>query len=311
MSGDRGARNSEEFEIDAQVIQIKAKLEERLQQLVPSELESPERLHKAMRYSLLSSGKRIRPVFTVITALHLGAEEVRVMDIACAIEMVHTASLILDDLPCMDNATLRRGQPANHCAFGEATAILAALALLNRAYGVISEVRDLSVSIRLELVHLLSHALGSDGAIAGQVYDLHPDWQESDVHSLERIHGQKTGALFVASGEAGARVAGLTGTQLDPIRAYALNFGLAFQILDDLLDASSTDVAVGKDIGKDVFKATYVSVEGAETARAHVSRCIDAAVAALLPLGPKATPLAQFAQSLLKSNQGLIAALTH
>jgi geranylgeranyl diphosphate synthase type II len=305
MMEDQGAVSCEVLELEEQVPQIRAQVEARLTQLIPSELESPERLHKAIRYSLLSPGKRIRPVFTVMTALHLGGQGVAVIDVACAFEMLHCASLILDDLPSMDNAVLRRGQPANHCAFGEATAMLAALALLNRAYGVISEVRDLPASVRLEMITSLSNALGSEGVIAGQVYDLHPDWQVNNVQSVEFMHGQKTGALFVASAEAGARVAGLKGTQLDPIRAYAWNFGVAFQILDDLLDASSTDVVAGKETGKDVFKATFVSLEGTETARIHVSRFVDAAVAALVPLGPQAVPLAQFARSLLNSHQGV------
>ncbi|MGC1952857.1 MAG: polyprenyl synthetase family protein [Gammaproteobacteria bacterium] len=277
---------------------MRRRIERRLDALVADRAESPHQLQQAMRYSLLAGGKRIRPVVTLMTAVHLGGQEHLALDPACAIEMVHTASLILDDLPCMDDATLRRGQPANHRVFGVDTAILAAMALLNRAYAVISSVHEISPELRLKLIDLLAGAVGSDGIIAGQIRDLRQDLRWQDAESLERMHGQKTGALFVAAAETGARLAGIPEQGLEPIRDFARNLGLAFQTLDDLLDTSSMASAAGKDVGKDCGKATFVSFMGEGRARLMVSRLIEAAVNALGPLAPASEPLAQLAYSL-------------
>lgn len=287
--------------IETQMADIRWRIEQRLDALVPGCSDSPHLLRQAMRYSLLARGKRIRPVVTVMAATHLGGEESLALDPACAIEMVHTASLILDDLPCMDDATLRRGQPANHLVFGVDTAVLAAMALLNGAYSVISDAQGLSAELRLRLIQLLANAVGNEGIIAGQMRDLKETLCWQDCAGLDRLHGQKTGALFLAAAETGARLAGLAEDRLEPIREFGLKLGLAFQTLDDLLDTSGTISETGKDVGQDGGKASFVAFLGERHARLKVNRLIEAAVAALAPLAPASQPLAELAYSLSAS----------
>jgi geranylgeranyl pyrophosphate synthase len=291
--------------LETETARIRAKVCRRLAELVPEPKRGcyPGRLHHAMRHSLLAPGKRIRPVVTVLTAVSLGGDEARALDPACAIEMVHTASLILDDMPFMDNATLRRGQPANHRVYGEDTATLAAVALLNRAYGVVGEAAGLPNDLRVELVALLSAAVGCEGIIAGQEWDLHPGTELSDAESLASLHDHKTGALFVASAEMGARVAGITEDELQRIRTFAKNIGLAFQVLDDLTDVMSTEAECGKNVSADSGKVTFLSLLGAEKSRALIDEYVETAVSTLNPLQPAVRPLVQLALSMLASKQ--------
>jgi len=273
-------------------------IDERLAELIPDERVEPRPLHQSMRYSALSGGKRIRPVLTIQVATDLGGDEAAALDVGCAVEMVHAASLILDDLPCMDDASLRRGIPANHLVYGEDTAILAATALLNRAFGVIAECDLLSAQTRLDLTRLLSDSVGSNGIIAGQFCDLkirhgHGD----DVAGLTEMYGQKTGALFVAALEAGARVAGVDGVWVKAVREYGINLGLAFQLLDDLLDTFGSREDIGKDTGQDDDKSTLAARLGAHGARQEVHRCIESAASALAPLGESGHQLAHLARS--------------
>jgi geranylgeranyl diphosphate synthase type II len=278
--------------------EVRRRIEQRLDELVPPVNCHPEKLHRAMRYSLFAGGKRIRPTLTVQVAQDFGAPVEAALDVACAIEMVHTASLILDDLPCMDDAALRRGQAANHRKFGEDTAVLAATALLNRAFGVVAECEAVEPSIRLDLVRLLSDAIGSDGIIAGQFLDLHSEWRRgSDVLGLTEMYAQKTGALFVAAVEAGAKVAAVDDSWVRAVREYAMNLGLAFQILDDLLDARGNQHEIGKDTGQDNGKVTVVSRLGTDQAQTEVRRYMDSAASALEPLGESAVPLIDLARS--------------
>jgi geranylgeranyl diphosphate synthase type II len=251
-----------------------------------------------MRYSLLAGGKRIRPVLTIQVATDLGATAEAALDAACAVEMVHAASLILDDLPCMDDAKLRRGQPANHLVFGEDTAILAATALLNRAFGVIAECELLPAETRLDLTRLLSDSVGSNGIIAGQFCDLQiRHGNGDDVAGLTEMYGQKTGALFVAALEAGARVAGVDDDWVKAVREYGVNLGLAFQLLDDLLDTFGSQEDIGKDTGQDDGKSTLASRLGAHGTRQEVHRYIESAASALEPLGQSGHQLANLARS--------------
>jgi geranylgeranyl diphosphate synthase type II len=277
---------------------LRQRIEQRLDELIPPADRHPEELHRAMRYSLCAGGKRIRPMMTIRVATDLGASGEAALDTACAIEMVHTASLILDDLPCMDDAELRRGKAANHRLFGEDTSILAATALLNRAFGVVADCEDIDPSVRLGLIRLLSSAVGSDGIIAGQFLDLHTTWRHrADVSGLTQMYAQKTGALFVAAVEAGARIAGVDQAWVRAVREYAHNLGLAFQILDDLLDAHGTPVAIGKDTGQDDEKTTVVSHLGAEAAQHEVRRYMEFAASALEPLGESGVSLMDLARS--------------
>ncbi len=276
---------------------LRQRVEDRLRELVPPENAHPKRLHRAMRYSLLAGGKRIRPLLTIQVATDLGSSLSAALDPACAIEMVHTASLILDDLPCMDDAYLRRGEPANHCVFGEDTAILAATALLNRAFGVIAECEHLTATTRLDLTRLLSESVGSNGIIAGQFRDLqaHESWQNNAA--LTEMYAQKTGALFVAALEAGARVAGVDQAWVVAVREYGANLGLAFQLLDDLLDTFGSSEDIGKDVGQDAGHETLASRLGEKGARLAVDRYLDSAASALEPLGASGVALIELARS--------------
>ena len=274
------------------------RINQRLAELIPHETTEPRPLHESMRYSLLAGGKRIRPVLTIQVATDLGATEDEALDAACAVEMVHAASLILDDLPCMDDARLRRGQPANHLVYNEDTAILAATALLNRAFGVIAECDLLSAQTRLDLTRLLSDSVGSNGIIAGQFCDLqirhgHGD----DVAGLTEMYGQKTGALFVAALEAGARVAGVDDVWVEAVREYGVNLGLAFQLLDDLLDTFGSREDIGKDTGQDGGKSTLASRLGAHGTRQEVHRYVESAASALEPLGRSGHQLVNLARA--------------
>jgi geranylgeranyl diphosphate synthase type II len=285
---------------------LRATIELRLNELVPDESCHPGVLHEAMRYSLLAGGKRVRPLLTMLSAAGFGADEESALDPACAIEMVHTASLILDDMPCMDDATLRRGRPANHRVFGEDTAILAATALLNRAFGVISECDALEPSVRSDLVRTFSDAIGSNGIIAGQYCDLRPDaGDDPELPRILQMYGQKTGALFVASVEAGARIARVDESWIDAVRQFAAHLGLAFQIFDDLLDRLGDEQDAGKDIGQDREKSTLVACMGSGRARVEASNRVLSAARALEPRGEAGRPLVDLAHLFMEPASGI------
>jgi geranylgeranyl diphosphate synthase, type II len=284
--------------MQGQITKICRLLELRLNDLVPAAQDKNERCQQAIRYSLLAPGKRIRPLLTILVATQLGASEQLALNPACAVEMVHTASLILDDLPCMDNAALRRGQPCNHAVYGEATANLAAVALLTRAFGVVSEAPLLSNQQRLEIIRVLANAIGNNGIIAGQESDLHVDPEQLDPESIIRIYGQKTAALFVAAAEIGACIAGITGVQREAIGAFAHNIGLVFQMADDVLDNAPTTEMIGKDINQDVGKSTFISLLGQVQARELAKHYLNEAITALLPLADEAKPLIAFSRML-------------
>jgi geranylgeranyl diphosphate synthase type II len=212
--------------------------------------------------------------------------------------MVHAASLIIDDLPLMDDATLRRGQPANHIVFGEDTALLAALALLNGAYAVIGSAPGLEANLRTRLVVLLSEAIGPAGLIGGQILDLE-DWPGRDAGSLEQTNTLKTATLFVAAAETGAWIAGVSERDVAAVKGFARNLGLAYQVFDDLLDTSYTEVEAGKNVDQDEHKTTLVSLLGADSARAWAGRMLDSAFENLAPLGPRGDSLVELARLLI------------
>lgn len=242
--------------------------------MITPENQAPVDLHRAMRYTLLSPGKRVRATLTLLAARHLGGEETCAVSSACALEMVHAASLILDDLPAMDNASLRRGLPSNHQQFGEATAILAAIGLLNRAFAVIAEDNTLTDKTRTRLSAVLSHAIGSEGLVAGQEQDL--KWPESarTQRAVEVIHARKTGALFSAAGEMAAIAISADERSITVMRDLGMKLGLAFQILDDLIDATATSEMVGKNVAQDNDSPSLVNVVGADAANREARRYI-------------------------------------
>jgi geranylgeranyl diphosphate synthase type II len=287
-------------ELQDEVVRLRERVSERLEELVPAEDTPPEPLHKAIRYSLVAPGKKIRPLMVILTATRLGADAERALDPACAIEMVHTASLVVDDMPFMDDAEMRRGRPANHRVFGEDVATLAAFDLLSRAFGVLAAARGLDDTQRTELVRLLSKTLADEGVIVGQLHDLRSEEGTPNPVALKRMYEQKTGTLFVASSEAGARIARVPPEWILPIRDFAMNMGILFQIVDDLLDRFGTLESTGKDVGQDDGKTTLVSVLGPEEARAEACHRLEAAERALDPLGPAGRPLDEMARSLLE-----------
>ena len=237
----------------------RTRLEERLRVLSPAS-EGGVALTDAMAYSLLPGGKRLRPLLTVLAARSLGADPALALDPACAVEMIHTASLILDDLPCMDDALVRRGRAANHRVFGEDVASLAAVSLMSEAFGVLARAPGLSVGTRCQVVALLAGAIGPGGLADGQVSDLSGAAAGADRASLERTAVQKTGTLFVAAAQIGARIAGAGAAAQHALNRYALHAGLAFQICDDLLDVCGNGAALGKGLGQDRVKPTFGSV---------------------------------------------------
>ena len=244
---------------------------------------------KSMAYTVSAPSKRVRPVLTLLAAELCGGTAAAAVPAAAVMELVHAASLILDDLPSMDNAPLRRGRDANHRVFGEAIAILGAFGLLNLAYRTLVRAYETPVSSRLTTI--LADAVGLDGLIGGQAADLLATDQQINFETLERIHRGKTGALFSAAATAGAIVSGASADVLRSLAAYAKNLGLAFQIIDDLLDVQGNPVETGKAAREDVKKTTFVSFSGVEGARQLAVELCQTADLALEPFGKRADRL--------------------
>jgi geranylgeranyl diphosphate synthase type II len=259
-----------------------AEVNQWLDRLVPSETTPPEQLHRAMRYSLLAGGKRLRPSLTLAAGEALGADTDDLMPAACAIEMIHTYSLIHDDLPAMDNDDLRRGRPTCHKAFGEAVAILAGDALLTQAFRVLSADaphRDAERQVRV--IREVATAAGTvDALIGGQIADIQSEGKNVDAAMLEYIHRSKTGAMITASVVVGGLIAGAGDDQIDQLRGYGERIGLAFQIADDILDVTSTSEQLGKTPGKDqaASKATYPAIHGIAASNARARQLVGEAV---------------------------------
>ncbi|MEO0619369.1 MAG: polyprenyl synthetase family protein [Pseudomonadota bacterium] len=259
-----------------------ARSETRLEELAPSAERAPRRLHDAMRHSLLTAGKRVRPILTVLTAEACGAESGPALTPGCAIEMIHAASLILDDLPAMDDASLRRGRPTSHAMFGVDTAMLAAIGLMNHAFDVVAAADDLSDGQKTKITAALAASIGSEGLVAGQEEDLHGlDETLPREKALEVMHRRKTGALFSAACRIGAIVADAPYAHAEALHEFGMRLGHAFQTLDDVLDASATLETAGKDVGNDVGKPTLVAFHGLEAARAAAFAQRDAAISML------------------------------
>jgi geranylgeranyl diphosphate synthase type II len=274
----------------------KRRVEDALDQLVPPLGTSPPALHEAMRYTLLLPGKRLRGIVVLATAGMLKGDPDDALPLAAAVEMVHASSLILDDLPSMDNATLRRGKPTLHRVAGEANAILASVALLNAAFAVVLGAEELGEKRRGEAARRLARAIGAEGLVGGQIVDLESTGRRVDLDALEFIHSHKTGALFIVAAEFGALAAGGRARDVEALGRYAKNLGLAFQITDDLLDYSGNPETTGKDAGLDGDKTTFVSLCGIDGARRLVDELIDASIATLRPFGRRAALLSALAE---------------
>jgi len=271
-------------------------VEDALASLTPPLGTPPAILHEGMRYTLLLPGKRLRGILTLLTCELLRGRREDAVPFAAAVEMVHAASLILDDLPSQDNASLRRGKPTLHRVVGEANATLAAVALLNSAFGVVQSAEGPKDRVRGRAVARLARAVGADGLIGGQVVDLASTGKRIGLDELEYIHSHKTGALFIAAAERGALAGGGRARDEAALAAYAKNLGLAFQITDDLLDYTGDPETTGKDAGLDRDRTTFVNLCGIDGSRRLVDELIDSAVGALRPFGRRGSILVELAE---------------
>ena len=290
------------FDLDAYMKERLAAVDAALDRFLPPETERPETLHKAMRYSVFAGGKRLRPILVMAGAEAVGGSAEQVMPTACAMELIHTYSLVHDDLPAMDNDDFRRGVPTNHKVFGEATAILAGDALLTLAFRLVADNLRQTSTGALDVVADIADAAGHGGMVAGQVADLEAEGRQVGADTVEYIHAHKTGALIRTSLRVGARLCGATAEQVRALSLAGADLGLAFQIVDDILDVVASSEELGKTAGKDQIqqKATYPAIYGIEASRARARDLIDEADAALDALGPRAEPIRALGRFILE-----------
>lgn len=276
-----------------------------LDSYLPTEKEFPPVIHKAMRYTLLAGGKRLRPILAIAACETVGGNTSTILPIACSLEIIHTYSLIHDDLPAMDNDDFRRGQPANHKTFGEAVAVLAGDALLTHAFILLSNDINLPAEIQLKIIKEVSKASGCNGLIGGQVADIEATSLEiisqDSLPLLEYIHTHKTGALFRAALRIGALAGGANEEQLTALTRFGEKFGLAFQIVDDILDIEGSMQEMGKPQGSDAanHKLTYPAAWGMSAAKQQAKTLIEHACQELDIFGDKANNLKNLAQFIL------------
>ncbi len=266
-------------------------LEKRLQRKGISKVDD------AMEYSLLAGGKRLRPILLMAAADAVGAQGYDYLPAACGLEMIHTYSLIHDDLPCMDNDDYRRGRLTNHKVYGEAMALLAGDGLLTLAFEVMLEQRQVSPEVLVAVVHEMAMCAGNFGMIGGQALDLDAEGRQISAEELKTLHEGKTGALFIAAIRGGAQLGGATDKQLLALTRFAELLGLAFQIEDDILDVTGTEEELGKPVGSDGknHKSTYVTLFGLEGAKKMAEETTKEALECLEMFGEKAEPLKELA----------------
>ncbi|MEA3207410.1 MAG: geranylgeranyl diphosphate synthase, type [Chthoniobacter sp.] len=278
-----------------------ALIDRALDGFLPRAGTKPATIHKAMRYSLFAGGKRLRPVLTLAAAEACGGALEQALPAACAVECIHTYSLVHDDLPCMDDDDLRRGRPTSHKVFGEGIAVLAGDALLTIAFEILAQAQPTSRHPMPALISELATASGSKWLIGGQVADLEGEGRKLSGTELKYVHRCKTAALLTASIRLGAMSANATAARLQSLTDFGQALGLAFQVIDDILDVTQTTEKLGKTAGKDVkaIKATYPAVFGLERSRAEARRLTAAARAALAPFGKKGAALQSIADYLL------------
>jgi geranylgeranyl diphosphate synthase type II len=273
-----------------------------LSRYLPKATKAPATIHAAMRYSLFAGGKRLRPVLCLAAAEACGGSPENALPAACAVELVHTYSLVHDDLPCMDNDDLRRGRPTCHKVYGDGMAVLCGDALLTEAFAVLATAPPCERHGVRDCIAELADAAGSRRLIGGQVLDLEGEGKRLTKAQLVKIHEAKTAALLMASLRLGAMSANATPDQLSAISRFGHALGLAFQVIDDILDVTQSTEILGKTAGKDqaVDKSTYPSVIGLEASRREAARLTRAAHQALTPLGPRGGRLAEIADHLLR-----------
>ena len=276
-----------------------------LDKFLPSEKTKPVTIHKAMRYSLFAGGKRMRPAVLLAAAAACGGKESDAIPLACAVECIHTYSLIHDDLPAMDNDDFRRGKPTNHKVFGEGIAVLAGDALLTQAFEIAAQARGWPRYSHRDLVLEIAKASGSLQLVGGQVADLEGENRKLSVNELRYIHERKTSALLCCSVRLGGMSANCTAAQLKALTDFGYNVGLAFQVIDDILDVTQTSEQLGKTAGKDVKsqKSTYPAIVGLEKSRKIATQLTDNAFAALKIFKGRAVALEALAEYLLKRDK--------
>lgn len=278
-------------------------IDAQLNRLLPAESLEPVAVHTAIRWSVFAGGKRFRPLLLLATGTTLGASREELTATACALEMIHTYSLIHDDLPSMDNDDLRRGRPTCHIRFGEATAILAGDALQSLAFETIANDKLLDAQKRVRLIAELATAAGTpSGMVAGQALDLEAESRKVSGAELEQSHRLKTGALIIAAARCGALIANASEVELNLVTRYAAQLGLLFQITDDLLDVTATAEALGKTPGKDArsSKATFPGIYGIEATRERAQHVHQQALAALAEADRETTLLSKIADFILE-----------
>lgn len=278
-----------------------ALVDQALDEALPQASGAPARLLEGMRYSVFAGGKRIRPVLMIAACEAVGGSAAQVLPAACAMELIHTYSLIHDDLPAMDDDDFRRGRPTNHRVYGEAGAILAGDALLTEAFALLAQAGifpGLPAETVLRVIQIIAHAAGAQGMVGGQVVDMASEGQQIDLTTLESIHNRKTGALIVAALQTGILLGGGGGEALAAVTRYGKAAGLAFQVADDILDVIGDQALLGKDVGSDQArgKVTYPSLLGLDGARLLAQELMEEAMVALQPLGRAAGPLREIAR---------------
>jgi geranylgeranyl diphosphate synthase type II len=273
-----------------------------LSRFLPPEKTRPVTIHRAMRYSVFAGGKRIRPILCLAAAEACGGDPAEALPLACAVECIHTYSLVHDDLPAMDNDDFRRGRPTCHKVFGEGMAVLAGDALLTIAFEIAAQCRGWPRYPHARIIRELAHAAGSRQLIAGQVADLESEGKQIPLRQLRFIHERKTSALLCCAVRLGGMSANCTPHQLEALTRFGYNVGLAFQVIDDILDVTQTTEKLGKTAGKDVQaqKATYPALVGLERSRQIAQVLTRRAFAALRPFGPNAVALHALADFLLQ-----------
>jgi geranylgeranyl diphosphate synthase type II len=286
-------------DLQAYIAHVKQEVDRCLDRLLPPETVEPATIHQAMRHSVFAGGKRLRPLLVLAAGESAGGDSERLIYLGSCIEMVHTYSLIHDDLPALDNDDFRRGSPTCHKVFGEAMAILAGDALLTRGFQLLSELPGAADAVRIAIIREVAAAAGTvEGMIGGQVVDLQSEGKPVSAETLEYIHRSKTGALLTACPRCGALAVGADSFQLDALTRYGRSIGLAFQIMDDILDVTSTSAVLGKTAGKDqkVQKATYPALYGLEASRRKALDLCATAVDAIEVLGMRAESLRSLAR---------------
>jgi len=282
------------MDIKAYLSESKLLVDQYLEMLLPENTLEPTTIHKAMRYSVFAGGKRVRPILVLASGESVGGDRKILLQLGAAVEMMHTYSLIHDDLPALDNDDLRRGQPTSHKVFGEAMAILAGDALLTRCYQILAKLPGVSESTRIRIISEIAIATGTvQGMIGGQVVDLESEGKKVTAELLEYIHHSKTGALLTACVRCGALAAEATTVELEILTSFGSKIGLVFQIVDDILDVTSSSEELGKTAGKDakVEKATYPALHGLEASRKKAQQLMESALQDLTNFGEEAESL--------------------